>query len=190
MSVTRILLLGAPGAGKGTQAETLVERLGIPHISTGDMLRKAVADKTEIGLKAKAVMDSGKLVSDDIVIAIAEERLGQSDAQKGFVLDGFPRTRAQAEALDDLLGRLGTPLSRCIAVAVDTEAVVQRLLKRAELEGRVDDNEETIRERMQVYDTQTAPLMEYYDGKGILSEVDGLGSVEEVSGRIEAALST
>jgi adenylate kinase len=189
MSATRILLLGAPGAGKGTQAETLVDRLGIPHISTGDMLRKAVADETEIGLKAKAVMDSGQLVSDDIVIAIAEERLGQPDAQKGFVLDGFPRTRAQAEALDDLLGRLGTPLSRCIAVAVDSEAVVQRLLNRAELESRADDNEETIRERMQVYDTQTAPLLEYYDGKGILAEVDGMGSVEEVSARIETVLS-
>ena len=189
MSATRILLLGAPGAGKGTQAQMLVERLGIPHISTGDMLRKAVADKTEIGLKAKAVMDSGKLVSDEIVIAIAEERLGQPDAKKGFVLDGFPRTRAQAEALDGMLGRLGTPLSCCIAVVVDTELVVQRLLKRAELEGRADDNEETIRERMRVYDTQTAPLLEYYAGKDILSEVDGIGTVEEVSARIETALS-
>lgn len=189
MSATRILLLGAPGAGKGTQAETLVERLGIPHISTGDMLRKAVADETEIGLKAKAVMDSGKLVSDEIVIAIAEERLAQDDARKGFVLDGFPRTRAQAEALDALLERLETPLSRCIAVAVDAEVVVQRLLKRAELEGRADDNEETIRERMRVYDAQTAPLLDYYDSKDILVEVDGMGPVEEVSGRIEAALS-
>ncbi|MBW2724811.1 MAG: adenylate kinase [Deltaproteobacteria bacterium] len=193
MSATRILLLGAPGAGKGTQAATLVERLGIPHISTGDMLRKAVADETEIGLKAKAVMDSGKLVSDEIVIVIAEERLGLPDAKKGFVLDGFPRTRAQAEALDGMLGRLGTPLSRCIAVTVDTEAVVQRLLKRAELEGRADDNEETIRERMRVYDTQTAPLLDYYGGKyggkDILSEVDGMGTVEEVSARIETVLS-
>jgi adenylate kinase len=182
------LLLGAPGAGKGTQAATLVERLGIPHISTGDMLRKAVADKTEIGLEAKVVMDAGKLVSDDIVIAIAEERLSQPDTEKGFVLDGFPRTRAQAEALDDTLSRLGTPLARCVAVTVDTEAVVQRLLKRARLEGRADDNEETIRERMRVYDAQTAPLLEYYGGKGILSEVDGMGTVEEVSARIESVL--
>jgi adenylate kinase len=188
MSATRILLLGAPGAGKGTQAATLVERLGIPHISTGDMLRKAVADKTEIGLEAKVVMDAGKLVSDDIVIAIAEERLSQPDTEKGFVLDGFPRTRAQAEALDDTLSRLGTPLARCVAVTVDTEAVVQRLLKRARLEGRADDNEETIRERMRVYDAQTAPLLEYYGGKGILSEVDGMGTVEEVSARIESVL--
>lgn len=188
MSATRILLLGAPGAGKGTQAATLVERLGIPHISTGDMLRKAVADKTEIGLEAKVVMDAGKLVSDDIVIAIAEERLSQPDTEKGFVLDGFPRTRAQAEALDDTLSRLGTPLARCVAVTVDTEAVVQRLLKRARLEGRADDNEETIRERMRVYDAQTAPLLEYYGGKGILSEVDGMGTVEEVSARIQSVL--
>lgn len=188
MSATRILLLGAPGAGKGTQAAALVERLGIPHISTGEMLRKAVADKTEVGLEAKAVMDAGKLVSDEIVIAIAEERLSQPDTEKGFVLDGFPRTCAQAEALDGTLSRLGTPLARCVAVTVDTEAMVQRLLKRAELEGRADDNEETIRERMRVYDAQTAPLLEYYGGKGILSEVDGMGTVEEVSARIESVL--
>lgn len=189
MSSTRILLLGAPGAGKGTQAAFLIKRLEIAHISTGDMLRQAVADKTEIGLKAKAVMDSGALVSDDIVIAIAAERLGQEDAQKGFVLDGFPRTRAQAEALDTMLAELGRPLESCVAITVDTEAVVARLLKRAELEGRADDNEATIRERMQVYDNQTAPLLEFYGKTGILSEVDGMGSMEEVSSRVETALS-
>ncbi|MFT5442020.1 MAG: adenylate kinase [Myxococcota bacterium] len=190
MSSTRILLLGAPGAGKGTQAALLIKRLGIAHISTGDMLRQAVADKTEIGLKAKAVMDSGALVNDDIVIAIAAERLGQEDALKGFVLDGFPRTRAQAEALDTMLAELGRPLERCVAITVDTEAVVQRLLKRAELEGRADDNEATIRERMQVYDNQTAPLLEFYENTGIISEVDGMGSMEEVSARVETALSS
>jgi adenylate kinase len=189
MSFTRILLLGAPGAGKGTQASLLIQRLGILHVSTGDMLRKAVADGTEIGLKAKAVMDSGKLVSDDIVIAIAEERLAQPDAEKGFVLDGFPRTRAQAEALAKMLDKLGTPLECCVAVTVDSEAVVQRLLKRAELEGRADDNEETIRERMRVYDAQTAPLLAYYNDNDILAEVDGMGTVEEVSARVEIALS-
>jgi adenylate kinase len=189
MSATRILLLGAPGAGKGTQAAVLIERIGIPHISTGDMLRKAVADGTEIGLRAKAVMDSGKLVSDEIVIAIAEERLGQPDAKKGFVLDGFPRTRAQAEALDATLEKLGSPLDCCLAVTVDTEAVVARLLKRAELEGRADDNEETIRERMRVYDEQTAPLLDYYGDKKVLISVDGMGSVEAVSRRIEEVLS-
>lgn len=189
MSAMRILLLGAPGAGKGTQASVLIERLSILHVSTGDMLRKAVADGTEIGLKAKAVMDAGQLVSDDIVIAIAEERLGQPDAAKGFVLDGFPRTRAQAEALDNMLNKLGTPLERCVAVTVEPEALVQRLLKRAELERRTDDNEETIRERMRVYDAQTAPLLEFYRNSGILSEVDGMGTVEEVSARVETALS-
>jgi adenylate kinase len=154
------------------------------------MLRKAVADGTEIGLKAKAVMDAGKLVSDDIVIAIAQERLGKPDAAKGFVLDGFPRTLAQAKALASMLDQLETPLERCIAVTVDTEAVVQRLIKRAELEGRADDNEETIRERMRVYDAETAPLLEFYKNAGILSEVDGMGTVEEVSARVETALSS
>jgi len=189
MSATRLVLLGAPGAGKGTQAALLIERLDIPHISTCDMLRKAVADGTEIGLRAKAVMDAGKLVSDEIVISIAEERLSQPDAQKGFVLDGFPRTRGQAEALDATLAKLGTPVECCLAVTVDTEAVVARLLKRAEIEGRADDNEESIRERMRAYDKQTAPLLNYYEDKKVLSQVDGMGDVETVSARIEKALS-
>jgi len=188
-SATRILLLGAPGAGKGTQAAFVIERLGVAHISTGDMLRQAVADQTEVGKKAKVVMDSGKLVSDDIVIAIAEERLSQPDAKKGFVLDGFPRTLAQAESLDAMLTKMGTPLERCVAITVDTDAVVQRLLKRAELEGRADDNEATIRERMQVYDNQTSPLLEYYDNGDILATVDGMGGVEEISERVKTALS-
>jgi adenylate kinase len=188
VSATRILLLGTPGAGKGTQAALLVERLEIPHISTGDMLREAVAAGSEIGLEAKAVMDSGKLVGDGIVIAIAEERLDQEDARRGFVLDGFPRTLAQAEALDATLEKLGTTLECCLAVTVNAEAVVQRLLKRAEIEGRADDNEETIRERMRVYDAQTAPLLDHYRVQGCLLEVDGMGSVAEVSERIEKAL--
>jgi adenylate kinase len=190
MSARRILLLGAPGAGKGTQAALLIEHLGVPHVSTGDMLRAAVAAGTEVGLQAKAVMDSGKLVSDEIVIAIAEERLGESDARQGFVLDGFPRTLAQAEALDVTLEKLGSPLECCLAVTVDVEAVVQRLLKRAEIEGRADDNEATIRERMRVYDEQTAPLLKYYGDRGVLVEVDGMGSVVEVSKRIETALAS
>ena len=189
MSATRILLLGAPRAGKGTQAALLIERLGVLHVSTGDMLRKAVADGTEIGLKAKAIMDAGKLVSDEIVILIAEQRLAQPDAANGFVLDGFPRTRAQAEALASMLDKNGTALERCVALTVDTDAVVERLLKRAKLEGRADDNEETIRERMRVYDAQTAPLLEFYKIAGILSEVDGMGTKEEVSARVETALS-
>lgn len=188
MSTTRIVLLGAPGAGKGTQAALLIDKLGIPHVSTGDMLRAAVAGKSEIGLKAKAVMDAGRLVGDDIVIALAEERLNQPDARKGFVLDGFPRTEAQAEALDDILDKIGSPLDCCLAITVDTDAVVQRLLKRAEIEGRADDNEVTIRERMSVYDRQTAPLLDYYRKRELLIEVDGMGEVSEISERIQRVL--
>ncbi len=188
MTATKIVLMGAPGAGKGTQAALLMEKLGIPHISTGDMLRAAVKAETESGLKAKAVMDAGQLVSDDIVIAIAEERLAQSDCKKGFILDGFPRTLAQAEALTEVLERIGSGLDCCLAITVDNEEVVKRLLKRAEIEGRADDNEETIRERMSVYDEQTAPLLDYYRGRGLLKEVDGMGSVEQVSEALAGAL--
>ncbi|MDG2335463.1 MAG: adenylate kinase [Myxococcota bacterium] len=180
MSATNIVLLGAPGAGKGTQAARLMETLAIPHISTGDMLRAAVAAGTPVGLKAKAVMDAGQLVSDEIVIGIAGERLAESDAQKGFILDGFPRTLAQAKALNELLESMGSGLDCCLALTVDTEAVVERLLKRAEIEGRADDNEETIRERMRVYEAQTAPLLDYYGGQSLLREVSGMGGVDEV----------
>jgi adenylate kinase len=189
MSATKIILLGAPGAGKGTQAALLVEKLGIPHISTGDMLRAAVKAGTPVGKKAKAVMDAGQLVSDDIVIAIAEERLAQDDARKGFVLDGFPRTLAQAEALEGVLTKIGSQIDCCLAITVDTEEVVQRLLKRAEIEGRADDNEETIRERMRVYADQTAPLLKYYGDSDLVIEVPGTGSVEAVSEAIVEALS-
>jgi adenylate kinase len=188
MSARRILLLGPPGAGKGTQAVRLAERLGIPHVSTGDMLREAVAAGTPLGRKARAVMDAGRLVSDEIVIGLAEERLRRDDAKDGFVLDGFPRTLPQAEALDALLSRLGSPLERCVSLRVDSEAVVARLLRRAEIEGRSDDNEETIRERMRVYEKETAPLVAHYRRRGVLAEVDGMGSVEEVAGRISEAL--
>jgi adenylate kinase len=188
MSASRIVLTGPPGAGKGTQAATLIKELGIPHVSTGDMLRAAVKAGTPIGQKAKAVMDSGELVSDEIVIGIAEERLSEADAKQGFLLDGFPRTLAQAEALESLLGKLGVKLDCCLALTVDNEAVVQRLLKRAEIEGRADDNEETIRERMRVYDAETAPLLDFYRSKGQLTEVSGMGTIEEVGERIREAL--
>jgi len=188
MTARRIVLMGAPGAGKGTQAARLVERLGVPHVSTGDMLREAVAAGTEVGRKAKAVMDAGQLVSDEIVVAIAEERLSQPDARDGFILDGFPRTLAQAEALDAMLGRLGAPVERCVALTVDTDEVVGRLLKRAEIEGRADDTEETIRKRMKVYDEQTAPLLDYYRRQGLLAEIDGMGAMDEVTARILEAL--
>jgi adenylate kinase len=188
VSARRVLLLGSPGAGKGTQAARLVARLGVPQISTGDMLRAAVRADTEVGRRARAYMDRGDLVPDEVVIGVAEERLSQPDAKGGFVLDGFPRTPAQARALDALLGRLGVRLDRCVALRVDEEAVVERLLRRARIEGRSDDSAEAIRHRIQVYRKQTAPLLEYYRERGVLVEVDGLGGVDEVARRIEEAL--
>ncbi|MEM7411720.1 MAG: adenylate kinase [Myxococcota bacterium] len=188
MTASRLLLLGPPGAGKGTQAQFLVERFEIPQISTGDMLRAAVAAGTEVGKQAQVLMEKGELVSDEIVIGVAKERLEQPDAAKGFILDGFPRTTAQAEALDALLAAMGTPLERCVAMAVDEDELVRRLLKRAEIEGRSDDNEETIRNRMRVYAEQTEPLIAHYEAQGVVREVDAEGSIEEVAKRVEEAL--
>jgi adenylate kinase len=188
MSARRLLLLGPPGAGKGTQAQRLRGELGIPQISTGDMLREAVAAGTPVGLQAKEAMDAGRLVSDEIVIGVAEERLRQPDAAEGFILDGFPRTVAQARALDALLERLGCKLERCVAMRVDTDELVQRLLQRARIEGRSDDNEEAIRTRMEEYETKTAPLIAYYRERGVLAEVDGMGSIDEVAARIREAI--
>ena len=189
MTARRILLLGPPGAGKGTQAQRLVSQLGIPQISTGDMLRAAVAADTPVGRQAKEVMERGDLVSDEIVIAVAKERLAQDDARKGFILDGFPRTPGQADALDGLLAELGTPLECCLVLEVDTEELVGRLLRRAEIEGRSDDNEETIRNRMQVYERETAPLVAHYQAQGVVRRVPGSGEIEAVAQRIAEALS-
>jgi len=188
MSARRLLLLGPPGAGKGTQALRLVERLGIPQISTGDMLRAAVATGSEVGRQAKSHMDAGKLVPDEVVIGVAEQRLADPDAKQGFILDGFPRTVAQAEALDRMLPKLGVALERCVALLVDEEQLVKRLLRRAEIEGRSDDNEGAIRERMREYNAKTRPLIEYFRGRGVLREVDGVGTLDEVARRIERAL--
>ena len=188
MSARRLLLLGPPGAGKGTQAQFLVERYEIPQISTGDMLRAAVAAGTEVGKRAGALMERGELVCDEIVIQVAKERLEQPDARKGFILDGFPRTTAQAEALDGLLAELGTPLEACVAMAVDEGELVRRLLERAEIEGRSDDNEETIRNRMRVYAEQTEPLIAHYRAQGLVREIHAEGTIEEVAKRIEEAL--
>lgn len=189
MSGRRILLLGPPGVGKGTQAERLAARLGIPKISTGDMLRVAVSAGTELGERAHALIERGELVSDDIVIGVAEERLSERDAQRGFVLDGFPRTLRQAEALDDFLSRAGTPLEHCLAMGVSEARLVTRLLKRAEIEGRADDNEATIRHRMKVYREQTEPLLEHYRGRSVLVEIDADSTIDEVEKRIGEALS-
>jgi adenylate kinase len=188
MTARRLLLLGPPGAGKGTQAQRLVEKLGIPQISTGDMLRAAVAAKTPVGLQAQAVMERGDLVSDEIVIRVAEERLAKPDARRGFILDGFPRTPGQAQACDALLTRIGTPLERCIALTVPDEEIIRRLVKRAAIEGRSDDTEESVRNRLKVYQRQTEPLIEHYSRQGIVRRIDGDATVDEVAHRIEEAL--
>jgi adenylate kinase len=188
MKPRNLLLLGAPGAGKGTQAVRLAKRLGVPHVSTGDLLRAAVAAGSSLGRQAKAFMDRGELVPDSVVIGVAVERLGRPDAKSGFVLDGFPRTLAQAEALDAELARMGMQLDRCTALEVDEEELVARLLKRAQIEGRSDDNDATIRNRMRVYRTQTEPLIAYYRRKGLLRELDGSGTVEAVERRIREGL--
>jgi adenylate kinase len=188
MSARRLLLLGPPGAGKGTQAQLLAGRLGIPQISTGDMLRAAVAAGSEVGRKAQSYMDAGQLVPDAVVIGVAEERLARPDAKQGFILDGFPRTAGQAEALDRMLPKLDCTLERCVALTVDEDELVKRLLRRAELEGRSDDNEASIRTRMREYREKTEPLIAYYRGRGVLREVDGLGEIEDVARRIAQAL--
>jgi len=188
MKPRNLLLLGPPGAGKGTQAIRLAARLGVPHVSTGDLLRAAVKAGTPLGREAKGFMDRGELVPDSVVIGVAVERIAQPDAKQGFVLDGFPRTIPQAEALDAELARMGMQLDRCTALEVDEEELIARLLKRAQIEGRADDNEATIRNRMRVYRTQTAPLIAYYRGKGVLRELDGSGPVEVVEQRIQEGL--
>lgn len=188
MTARRLLLLGPPGAGKGTQAKRLVEALRVPQIATGDMLRDAVASGSEVGREAKSFMDAGKLVPDAVVIGVAEQRLRQPDASRGFVLDGFPRTPAQAKALDALLGRLGVSLERCISLRVDEDELVKRLLRRAELEGRSDDNEQAIRTRMEEYRSKTQPLVDHYRSVGVLREVEGMGDEDEIALRIEEAV--
>ena len=179
----RILLLGPPGAGKGTQATLLANALHVPHISTGDMLRSAVADGTDLGKQVESIMAAGELVSDDLVVAIVDERLSKEDARCGYLLDGFPRTIGQAEALNDsVIDAIGT----VILLDVSTEEVVQRLLKRAEEEGRSDDNEETIRRRLEVYEADTAPLVEFYGGSVLT--INGMGTVDEILSRIMISL--
>lgn len=184
----RIVIMGAPGSGKGTQAALIVKALGLDHISTGDLLRAAVASGSELGMKAKEVMDRGELVSDEIVLGLLEERLARGQNGAGFILDGFPRNIAQAEALDALLERIGQPVDEALQIDVDEDQVVERIAKRAALEGRSDDTEETVRNRLKVYGEQTAPVVDYYAQKGILSRVLGEGSIEDVFQRIQGVL--
>lgn len=184
----RLLIMGPPGAGKGTQAKLIAAHYGIPAISTGDIFRAMKTADTPLARQVRDIMNSGGYVSDDITNQIVAERLAQSDCDGGFLLDGYPRTLAQVETLDAALAERGTPLDAVLSLTADSDEVVTRLLKRAEIEGRSDDNEETIRVRLRTYDEQTAPLLGVYGDRGLLVEVDGLGEIDEVSGRVFHAL--
>ena len=180
----RMVFIGPPGAGKGTQAERLVQTYKMAHLSTGDMLRAARDAKTPVGLKADGYMSSGALVPDDIIVALIAERLRLSDCQQGYLLDGFPRTIAQAEALDTMLAEKGTPLDVVLELQVPEEELFRRLAGR----GRADDTPEVIRQRLVAYRKQTEPLLEYYGRRDTLKSIDGLGTVDEIFGRAKAVL--
>ncbi len=184
----RIILMGPPGAGKGTQASVIAERLSIPAVSTGDIFRENVSQETELGLEAKRYMDAGDYVPDEVTNAMVRDRISQADATDGFLLDGYPRTISQVAELDSMLDAAGHPLDAVVVLTVDKEEVVQRLVKRAQAEGRSDDDEEVMRHRQDVYAEQTAPLIEVYADRGLLVEVDGMGAVEDVTARVFAAL--
>jgi len=183
-----LLLLGPPGAGKGTQAKRLVTEHGIPQISTGDMLREAIASGSELGLRVKPILDAGDLVPDALMVELIRERLAGPDTDGGFVLDGFPRTIAQAEALDEMLRGIERALSAVLELQLDEEEAVRRLLGRAAEEGRSDDTPEVVRNRMRVYREQTEPLVAYYLAQGTLVGVDAAGSIEHVAAEIERVL--
>lgn len=188
-----IILFGPPGAGKGTQAQLLQERHGLVQLSTGDMLRAAVAAGTELGRKAKAVMDAGNLVDDDLMIAIISDRIDQPDCKNGFILDGFPRTIPQAEGLDRMLAEKQLKLDRVIEIEVDDKILFARIEGRAQEtasagQQRADDNAETLKKRLAVYYEQTAPVLPYYENKGMLAKVDGMADIAEVSRQIEKIL--
>lgn len=184
----RIVILGPPGSGKGTQAALLREQLGIAHISTGVLLREAVEEQTELGKKARSFMDAGELVPDDLMLGLIEERLGRPDVARGFILDGYPRNLAQAKALDAVLERIGQPVDIAVSVTVNEREIVDRLSRRAIEEGRSDDTEDVIRNRLRVYAEQTAPVAGHYADRGQLREVDGMGTVEEVNRRMRETL--
>jgi len=186
-STTRLLIIGPPGAGKGTQAGRIAEHYAVPAISTGDIFRANIKGGTELGQRVQAIIERGELVPDSLTNEIVEDRLGQADAAGGFLLDGYPRTVDQVHALDGMLD--GDALDAVVLLEADVDEVVARLLKRAEIEGRADDTEEVIRHRQEVYAEQTAPLIDLFTQRGILVAVDGLGSVDEVAGRIAEGLS-
>lgn len=184
----RLIILGPPGAGKGTQAQRIAQARSIPHISTGDIFRENIKNETPLGREVKHILDAGGYVTDDITNKIVAERLHEPDCEPGFLLDGYPRTVAQVTALDDLLAADGHHLDAVIELIVDEEELVQRLLERARTSGRSDDTEEVIRERQEIYRRETAPLCEIYTERGLLVQVDGVGSVEQVRDRVLSAV--
>ena len=184
----RIVLLGAPGAGKGTQAHCLKNDLGVAHISTGDMLRAAVASGTPAGREAKSVMDAGRLVCDDILLTMLQERLAEPDTKAGFILDGYPRNLSQADALEHLLARIGQPLDAVIKLEVPSATIIQRCQIRYAAQQRQDDNPEVVRDRLQIYAEQTAPVTDFYAQRHLLQVVDGVGDPGQVTTRVKVAL--
>jgi adenylate kinase len=184
----RLVILGPPGAGKGTQAKQVAARFNIPAISTGDIFRANISARTELGLLVDEIVKSGKYVPDEVTNDLVRNRLQEPDARIGFLLDGYPRTSAQVDELDSMLSASGTALDAVLELTVDLDEVVTRLLKRAEIEGRPDDTEDVIRHRLAVYTEQTAPLVHIYSDRGLLVQVDGLGEVDDVTGRLLTAL--
>lgn len=184
----RLVLLGAPGSGKGTQAARLKEHLQVPHISTGDLLRAEVAAGTPLGIEAREVMARGELVSDEILLGMLEDRFSRPDTRAGFILDGYPRNLAQADALGQLLQRIGQPMDHAVFLEVPTELLVERIAGRAAAEGRADDTPESVRTRLRIYDERTAPVVDYYRQHDQLAVVDGVGTQDEVFTRIVEAI--
>jgi adenylate kinase len=184
----KLIIMGPPGAGKGTQAKRIAGKLGVPAVSTGDIFRQNVSDETELGIEAKRYMDNGDYVPDELTNKMVRERLAEDDAVDGFLLDGYPRTLAQVDELDDMLAQRDDSIDAVLVLTVDEDEVVQRLAKRAQAEGRSDDTEDVIRHRQELYIEQTAPLIEVYDERGLLVRVDGMGAVDEVTSRVFDAL--
>jgi adenylate kinase len=184
----RLVILGPPGAGKGTQAKRIAERVGIPAISTGDIFRKNIADRTELGVLVDEIVKSGKYVPDEVTNDLVRNRVAESDCEPGFLLDGYPRTTAQVDELDSMLRNMGCELDAVLELTVDTDEVVERLLKRAETEGRADDTEDVVRHRLDVYFEQTAPLVDVYSDRRLLLKVDGMGEIDDVTSRLTKAL--
>ena len=184
----RLIFMGPPGAGKGTQAQVVAERYSIPAISTGDIFRKNVSEGTELGVQAQRFMDAGEYVPDELTNLMVRNRIDEPDADRGFLLDGYPRTLAQVEELDGMIKHTGHVLDAVVVLTVDKEELVQRLLQRAATEGRADDTEDVVRRRQEVYHDQTAPLIDVYRDRGLMIEVDGMGEVDEVSKRVLDAL--